>query len=209
VLFPGDALADGGAPPGFFATLNEVASSVPVGAHGVLFTPWLNGERSPVDDHTIRGGFHNLSLSSTRADMVRAVFDGVALNSAWLLGAVEKFCKRRFDTLAFVGGGANSDLWSQIHADAMGRRIRQVADPVLANVRGAGLLTLFALGHITLADIPGTVEVKATYEPDPTATAVYAELLKEFVNLYKDTKGIHKRLNGRRLHGGGMAAAAT
>jgi xylulokinase len=205
VLYPGDALGDGDgdgdgrAPDGFFATLNDVASSVPVGAHGVLFTPWLNGERSPVDDHTIRGGFHNLSLSSTRADMVRAVFDGVALNSAWLLGAVEKFCKRRFDTLAFVGGGANSDLWSQIHADATGRRIRQVADPVLANVRGAGLLTLFALGHITLADIPGTVEVKATYEPDPAAAAVYEELLKEFVNLYKDTKGIHKRLNGRRL----------
>jgi xylulokinase len=141
--------------------------------------------------------------------MVRAVFDGVALNSAWLLGAVEKFCKRRFESLAFVGGGANSDLWSQIHADAMGRRIRQVADPVLANVRGAGLLTLFALGHISLAEIPGTVEVKATYEPDPASAAVYEELLKEFVNLYKDTKGIHKRLNGRRLHGGGGAAAAT
>jgi xylulokinase len=207
VLYPGDALDGRGAPPGFFATLNEVASSVPVGAHGVLFTPWLNGERSPVDDHTIRGGFHNLSLSSTRADMVRAVFDGVALNSAWLLGAVEKFCKRRFDSLAFVGGGANSDLWSQIHADALGRQIRQVADPVLANVHGAGLLTLFALDRISLADIPGTVEIKATYEPDPAASAVYAELLKEFVNLYKETKGIHKRLNGRRLHSGGAAAA--
>ncbi len=170
----------------------------------MLFTPWLNGERSPVDDHTIRGGFHNLSLSSTRADMVRAVFDGVALNSAWLLGAVEKFCKRRFDSLAFVGGGANSDLWSQIHADAMGRRIRQVADPVLANVRGAGLLTLLALDRLTLADMPGTVEIKATYDPDPAAAAVYAELLKEFVNLYTETKGIHKRLNGRRLHAGGV-----
>ncbi|HEY1653259.1 MAG TPA: FGGY-family carbohydrate kinase [Acidimicrobiales bacterium] len=216
VLYPDDALGgDGGgggvggsAPAGFFGTLNDVASSVPTGAHGVLFTPWLNGERSPVDDHTIRGGFHNLSLSSTRADMVRAVFDGVALNSAWLLGAVEKFCKRRFDSLAFVGGGANSDLWSQIHADAMGRRIRQVADPVLANVHGAGLLTLVALDHLTLADLPDTVEIKATYEPDPAAAGVYAELLKEFVNLYKETKGIHKRLNGRRLRGEGAASTS-
>ena len=202
LLFPDDALASGAGhvPDGFFGTLNDMASSVPAGSHGVLFTPWLNGERSPVDDHTIRGGFHNISLSSTRADMVRAVFEGVALNSAWLLGAVEKFCKRRLETLAFVGGGANSDLWSQIHADATGRTIRQVADPVLANVRGAGLLTLLALGHITVADIPGTVQVKATYEPDPAAAEVYAGLLKEFVNLYEKTKGIHKRLNGRRLH---------
>jgi xylulokinase len=191
--------ADHRPPADFFGALNDVAAAVPPGAHGVLFTPWLNGERSPVDDHTIRGGFHNLSLSSTRADMARAVLDGVALNSAWLLAAVEKFCKKRFDSLAFVGGGANSDLWSQIHADALNRTVRQVADPVLANVRGAGLLTHLALGHITVGDIPATVEVKATYTPDPEAGAVYADLLKEFVNLYKDTKGIHKRLNGRRL----------
>jgi xylulokinase len=164
-----------------------------------MFTPWLNGERSPVDDHTIRGGFHNLSLSSDRSEMVRAVFEGVALNSAWLLGAVEKYCKRPFPSLAFVGGGANSDLWAQIHADAMGRTIRQIDEPVLANVRGAGLLTLVALGYLTIADIPGTVTVKATYEPDPATGEVYAALLKEFVNLYEKTKGIHKRLNGRRL----------
>jgi xylulokinase len=202
MLFPGDALAPTttpGAPEGFFGTLNDVASSVPRGAHGVMFTPWLNGERSPVDDHTIRGGFHNISLSSTRADMVRAVFEGVALNSAWLLGAVEKYCKRPFGSLAFVGGGANSDLWSQIHADATGRTIRQIDDPVLANVHGAGLLTLLALGRLQIADIPGTVTVKATYEPDPVAGEVYAGLLKEFVNFYEKTKGIHKRLNGRRL----------
>jgi xylulokinase len=199
LLFPQDALSETPAPDAFFATLNDVAASVPPGAHGVLFTPWLNGERSPVDDHTIRGGFHNLSLSSTRADMVRAVLDGVALNSAWLLAPVEKFCKKRFDSLAFIGGGANSHLWSQIHADALGRTIRQTADPLLANVRGAGLLTLLALGHLTVRDIPATVQIKATYEPDPAAAKVYTELLGEFVNLYKETKGIHKRLNGRRL----------
>jgi xylulokinase len=211
IVFPQDPLGGGAAPDDFFAVLNAVASSVPPGAHGVLFTPWLNGERSPVDDHTIRGGFHNLGLSSTRSDMVRAVLEGVALNSAWLLRAVEKFCKKgpvgsggsggpaRFGSLAFVGGGANSDLWSQMHADATGRTIRQIADPVLANVRGAGLLTLLALGLVSLDDIPRTVEVKATYEPESAASKVYAARLKEFVGLYEKTKGIHKRLNGPLL----------
>jgi xylulokinase len=202
LLFPADALTPGGAPPAdAFARLNEMAAGVAPGAGGVLFTPWLNGERSPVDDHTIRGGFHNISLSTTRGDMVRAVFEGVALNSAWLLGAVEKYTKRRFPSLAFVGGGANSDLWSQIHADAMGREVRQIADPVLANVRGAGLLTHLALGHVRLADIPSMVQVKKVYTPDEEAGAVYAPLLKEFVNLYDKTKGIHKRLNADRVSG--------
>ena len=203
LLFPDDALSTGPAPDDVFTTLNEMVASVPPGSRGVMFTPWLNGERSPVDDHTIRGGFHNISLSSERADMVRAVFEGVALNSAWLLGAVEKYTKKKFASLAFIGGGANSDVWSQIHADAMGRPIRQIADPVLANVRGAGLITLLALGRIRLEDIPATVEVKATYTPDKEAGELYAGRLKEFVNLYEKTKGIHKRLNGGRVSGHG------
>jgi xylulokinase len=202
LVYPADALDPDGSPPeDAFVRLNEMAAAVAPGAGGVLFTPWLNGERTPVDDHTIRGGFHNISLSTTRADMVRAVFEGVALNSAWLLGAVEKYTKRRFASLAFVGGGANSDLWSQLHADVMGREVRQILDPVLANVRGAGLLTHLALGHIRVADIPGMVEVKAVYRPDAQAGAIYAPLLKEFVNLYDKTKGIHKRLNGGRVSG--------
>jgi xylulokinase len=202
LLYPADLLDPAASPPDdAFARLNEMAAGVAPGAGGVLFTPWLNGERSPVDDHTIRGGFHNISLSTTRADMVRAVFEGVALNSAWLLGAVEKYTKKRFASLAFVGGGANSDLWAQVHADVMGREVRQIVDPVLANVRGAGLLTHLALGHIRLSDIPAMVEVKTVYRPDKEAGEIYAPLLKEFVNLYDKTKAIHKRLNGGRVSG--------
>ena len=141
-----------------FETMNAMVDRVAPGSGRVLFTPWLNGERSPVDDHTVRGGFHNLSLATTTDQMVRSVFEGVALNSRWLLEAVEKFAGRRLDTLAFVGGGANSDQWSQIHADVLGREIRQVAEPVLANVRGAALLTLHALGRVSLDDIPAMVE---------------------------------------------------
>jgi xylulokinase len=194
-----NVLFDGKGPhPGIsnvYRHFDEVAAKVAPGSHGAMFTPWLNGERSPVDDHTIRGGFHNLSLSTSRDDLVRAVYEGVALNSRWLLGAVERFVGRRFETLAFIGGGANSDVWSQIHADAMGRRIRQVVDPVLANVRGAGILTLLALGRIRVEEIPGMVEMGRTFDPDPIAGKVYGELYDEFVNLYKQTKDIHRRLN--------------
>jgi xylulokinase len=178
-----------------FAAMNAMVDRVPAGSGRVLFTPWLNGERSPVDDHTVRGGFHNLSLTTTRDQMVRSVFEGVALNSRWLLEAVEKFAGRRLDSLAFVGGGANSDAWSQIHADVLGRQIRQVADPVLANARGAGLLTLLALGRIATGDVHGMVEVRRTYEPDPARADEYELLFGEFVTLYKQTKGIFKRLN--------------
>jgi xylulokinase len=195
VLFGDDALGRSTPDGNVYQLLDEVAATVAPGANGTLFTPWLNGERSPVDDHTIRGGFHNLSLATSRPDLVRAVYEGVALNTRWLLGAVERFVGRRLDPLAFIGGGANSDVWAQIHADVTGRRIRQVADPVLANVRGAGLLTFLALGRVKVEDISDMVDVRATFEPDLSQANVYDKLYPEFVNLYKRTKQIHKRLN--------------
>ena len=203
LLFPGDTLAAGGAPDDFFGTLNDMVASVPAGAHGVLFTPWLNGERSPVDDHTIRGGFHNISLSSTRSDMVRAVFEGVALNSAWLLGTVEKFCKRRLDSLAFVGGGAN---WEPVVPDA---RRRYGPDHPPDRRSGAGQRT-----RSWAPDPAGPGPHDARRHPRHgrgegnlltrrrNITELYAGLLKEFVHFYEKTKAIHKRLNGRRLHEG-------
>ena len=195
VLFPVDVPGSSAGGGNVYRYFDEVAAKVAPGSHGAMFTPWLNGERSPVDDHTIRAGFHNLSLSTSRDDLVRAVYEGVALNSRWLLGAVERFVGRRFETLAFIGGGANSDVWSQIHADATGRRICQRADPVLANVRGAGMLTLLALGRIGVDEMSAMVEVGRTFEPDPAAAKVYETLYGEFVNLYKQTKQIHRRLN--------------
>ncbi len=186
------------APANIYRHMDELVAGVVPGSGRVLFTPWLNGERSPVDDHTIRGGFHNLSLSTTRADMVRAAYEGVAFNSRWLLEAVERFTRRRFDSLAFIGGGANSAPWAQIHADVMGRSIRQMTDPVLANVRGPACSRGWRWAGWGRRTSPPRPETRATFEPDRSTAPVYDELFEEFVKLYKRTRKIHRRLNRSR-----------
>ena len=70
-----------------------------------------------------------------------------------------------------------------------------MADPVLANVRGAALITLMALDRVRLEDIPAMVEIRRTFVPDPTTAAEYDILFDEFVAHYKQTKGIFNRLN--------------
>jgi xylulokinase len=174
---------------------NELAAAAPIGSGRVIFTPWLNGERTPVDDHTIRGGWNNLSLTTDRADLVRSVFEGVAYNSRWLLDAVESFVKQPLDGLNFIGGGAQSDLWCQMHADVCDRVIRRVADPQHANARGAAFVAWLALGRTTLDELNRAVEIDREFRPDPAARAVYAPLYREFVKLYKAHKPIHARLN--------------
>jgi xylulokinase len=174
---------------------NELAAASPVGSGRVIFTPWLNGERTPVDDHTIRGGWNNVSLSTTRADLVRSVFEGVAFNSRWLLDVVEKFVKRPLDGLNFIGGGALSDGWCQMHADVCDRTIRRVAEPQHANSRGAAFVAWLALRRQTLDELNRAVTIDREFTPDPESTAAYAPLYAEFKNLYKAHKKIHARLN--------------
>jgi xylulokinase len=176
--------------------LTGLAARVPAGSGGVLFTPWLAGERSPVDDRRARGGFHNLSLSSTRADMVRAVLEGVAYNSRWLHEAVERFAGRRLDPIRVVGGGAASELWCQIHADVMGRTVERVAEPLHANLRGAALLAGLSLGHIDAAEVRSLVRVAGVHRPELGARAIYEPLYQEFPQLYRTHKPIFARLNG-------------
>ncbi len=180
-----------------YEALVALAEQADAGSGGVLFLPWLNGERTPVDDSLVRGGWLNLSLDTTRAQLVRSVLEGVALNARWMQAAVERFCRRRLEPITFIGGGARSPLWCQIFADVLGREIRAAADPVHANVRGAAFLAGLALGELTVEEIPARVAIAATYTPDPANAGVYDDLYAAFVKLYKATKPIYARLNAR------------
>ena len=195
ILFSGDALSTAKSPESFFDALNQIAEQTPAGSHGVMYTPWLFGERAPVDDAWIRAGIHNLSLGNTRSDIVRAVMEGVAFNARWILGPVEKFCGRMLNPINMVGGGANSRLWCQIHADVLNRTIRQVQDPVLANARGAALIASVGLGFISFDDVSQHVQYEHEYQPNPDNRKLYDKLFAEFVNIYRQNKKIHERLN--------------
>jgi xylulokinase len=174
-----------------------LAAQAPAGSGDVLFTPWLAGERSPVDDHFARGGFHNVSLDTTRAQLVRAVLEGVAYNSRWLHGAVERFVGRRLDPVRVLGGGAQSDVWCQIHADVQQRTMQRVDSPLHASLRGAALFAALTMGDVTLEELSELVPIDATFEPHADATAVYDRLYDEFPKLYRTQKSMFARLNRR------------
>ena len=198
VMFGDDPLGSNPIPDDVFARIDALAGTSPPGANGVIFTPWLNGERTPVDDHTIRAGWHNVSLRSDRADLVRSVLEGVAHNSRWLLDSVEKFCDRPFEWLNVVGGGGQSAAWAQIHADVLNRPIRRVENPIRANARGAALLAGVAIGRLDVDELNEKVTIVATHEPDPANRGRYDDAHGAFLSIYSKNKGIHRRLNGHR-----------
>ena len=182
--------------PSVYEDFNNIARTVPPGANGVIFTPWLYGERTPVEDANLRGGFFNQSLETGRDEMIRAVFEGVAYNTRWLLETVEKFTKKRLDPITMVGGGAQSVLWCQIHADVLDRTILQAADPLWVNVRGVGMLAHAALGHIEWNDIDAMIPTEAALTPNPANRTVYEDRYDTFRRIHKANRGIYRRING-------------
>ena len=195
IFFNKDALSGGEPPPDVFRSFDVMAARVPPGSDRLIFMPWLYGERTPIEDRYVRGGFFNQSLRTTREYMVRAVFEGVAYNARWLLGGVEAFIKRPFAALNMIGGGAKSDVWCQIFADILGRPIRQVKDPILSNARGAACLASLGLGFMKVDDIPKHIQITKTYTPDPKNQRVYDALFQEFLGLYKRNRKAFARLN--------------
>ena len=126
--------------------------------------------------------------------MIRAVFEGVAYNSRWLLRYVERFTGRRLNDIHMVGGGAKSDVWCQIHADVLDRTVRQVQDPVQVNVRGIALLAAVATGLITFDQI-GDVAIANTFHPNPANRPIYDELFAAYETIYKQNRRLYARLN--------------
>jgi xylulokinase len=177
----------GDGPTMSFDEMTKLAATSPPGANGVVFTPWLTGERSPVGNKRLRAGFTNLSITTTTADLIRAVMEGVAANSAWLFTYVEKFTGQQLSPVRLLGGGAQSTLWCQIYADTLDREVIQVPEALLCQLRGVALLASVALRVRTLDEI--TTNVKGTsFQPAPEAAALYRSQADRLASLYQRDK---------------------
>ena len=178
-----------------YVAFDVLAKQSPAGAKGLFFFPWMFGERVPVDDDKIRGGFLNLSLEHGRSELARAVLEGVALNTRWALKPVEKITASK-GNIRLMGGGAVSDLWCQIFADVLQRPIEQVFQPEFGGCRGAAMAAAVGAGwYKDLASATVMVQVKKTFEPNKKLAGLYDEKFDAFVKNYQSINGWYKKVN--------------
>jgi xylulokinase len=198
ILYHKDELLGEAGLPDVFQLFDQIAARAPAGSGGVIFTPWLYGERTPVDNHTLRGGLHNLSLDVNREHLIRAVMEGVAYNTRWMLYYIEKFIRRRLSWINLIGGGAQSAAWCQIFADVLGLDVRQMSEPIQANLRGAAFLAAAALGWMRFEDIPARVPIARLFTPNAENRPLYDAMYAEFLEIYRRTAPVYARLNRAR-----------
>ena len=179
-----------------YPAINSMVENCEPGAGGVFFFPWLMGERVPVDDAALRGGFVNFSFEHDRRHMLRAVFEGVAFNNRWALGVVEKLLGKPVPSVRITGGGAQSNAWCQIMADVLGKRVERVANPQFCGVRGAALIALRGLEEIDDLQATGElVEITDTFEPDPGTAELYDERFRLFLDFHKRNRDWFRAIN--------------
>jgi xylulokinase len=187
---------DTGSPPGdAYERFDTMAAEAPAGSGGVIFLPWLNGSIVPSENPNVRGGFFNLSLNTTRSHLTRAIMEGIAYNNRWTRRPAEKFIGRPIQSFRFSGGGALSDLWSQIHADVLGVPILQVDDPINATVRGSAFLAFTTMGHRKLEELSELVKIRRAYEPQESRRVVYDKMYTQYRQLFKRNQKVFRALN--------------
>lgn len=198
ILYHPDELASDEEHPAVYEVLNRIAARVPPGARGLIYTPWLLGERTPVDDPRLRAGLLNMSLEHTREDIFRAFLEGVALNTRWMLEPFARLIGRDAGVITAVGGGAQSDVWCQIMADVTGQPVRQLESPIQTNAIGATFIAGVGLGALSFDDLAHLRRTRALYVPSIALRRLYGDQFETFKEVRTRLAPLYHRINVAR-----------
>ena len=177
--------------------LDQQAAQVPPGSDGVLFLPYLMGERSPIWDSRASGAFVGLNLFHRRGHLYRAVLEGVSYALRHNIEAGVKTGAALAETLIVVGGAARSDLWMQIIADVTRRPVRTIVQNVEAAF-GAALLATIGVGVVS-SDVAGGkwITLADRAEPKAADAAVYGDAFDAYRDLYPAIRSTMHRLQAK------------
>ncbi len=177
---------------GDYRELDEGAERIDIGADGLVFHPYLNGELTPYGNPALCADFVGVRASHTKAHFTRAVLEGVAMSMLDCIIALEELKIPHDDTAFIIGGGGQSPLWRQIVSDALGMTFvqKKYSDSSL----GSAMLAGVALG---IFESPKAAVEKCNYvisetHPNPENTAKYAELFKKYKAIQKALEPIYE-----------------
>lgn len=170
------------------------AAQSTIGAHGVLFTPYIVGERTPYADAKIRGSFIGVDGKQERADFVRAVLEGIVFSFKDILNIYEENGKE-FKELVSIGGGAKSPLWLQIQADIFNKDIIRLESEQGPGM-GAAMIAAVGLGWFeNFSDCANQfIKIKTVYHPIAANVDRYSEYYQVYHQVYAQTQPLTNQL---------------
>ncbi len=176
-----------------YELIDQQIETSPPGAHGLLFLPYLMGERSPRWNPKAKGAFVGLTLSHTRADVLRAVLEGITYNLEIILGIFRR--EIEIDSMIVIGGGAQSAVWRQMMADVYNVEVHKPHYLEEATSMGAAVIAGIGAGLFENFSVTDRfVQIEAVHRPDPAARAAYLEMMPIFEQCYHGLCDTYERL---------------
>lgn len=177
-----------------FLTLLSGLEDVPIGANGLLFTPYLVGERTPHADSVIRGSFVGIDASHKNIDFARAVIEGITFS---LRESIDIFrgSGKEIDTIISIGGGAKNETWLQIQADVFNAKIVKLKNEQGAGM-GAAMIAAYGCGWYSSLEEAAekSVAYEKIFEPIDENVKKYDELFGLYKKVYSQTKELNAGL---------------
>lgn len=179
---------DAAAADSYDRLIAETGATVP-GARGLLFLPTFNGSSAPEVDLLARGCLLGLTLAHTRADVIRAVLEGISLELRWMLDAMTKADASDVD-IRLVGGGARNPAWNRLHASVLGRPVQTLRSPE-ATLAGTAMCATVAIGEHSSLDEAAErfVQVREVFEPDPVQADIYKLVYDNYRAAFRSLSG--------------------
>ncbi|KID42332.1 xylulokinase [Fructilactobacillus fructivorans] len=181
-----------------FTEMTDEAGNSPIGANGLLFTPYIAGERMPHADSQIRGSFVGIDRTQVRRDFTRAVMEGITFSLKDILTIYDEI-GATIDHVTSIGGGAKSAVWTQIQADIFDKPVTTLKNEQGPGI-GAAMIAAVGLGWFTgfPACADQFIKFGKTYEPIQANADKYAKLFKIYQQIYPQTKKISHELRNFR-----------
>lgn len=177
-----------------FDLIEEEVSSIPAGSEGLIFNPYLLGERAPYWDPYLRASFIGATMAHTKRHFLRAVMEGVAFSLKDCYRIIEEM-KLKVNEFIIIGGGSKGDIWSQIVCDVFGKKV--IKPEVSDASYGSALLAMVGVGVFSnLKDaVKECNKISKIYLPNQRNNSSYNKLFQIYLDVHNNLSSIYKKIN--------------
>ncbi len=184
-----------------YELMEKEVANIPAGADNLIFTPWFQGERTPITDTTTRSTIFNLGLEHTRGHIMCALLEGIGYNIRWTIENITKDYGIHIKELVVIGGGSQNDSWLQSLSDILEIELKTTHYPKMSGAIGCAMTALVGLGLETdFSKIKEINTINKVFKPRLKNRKVYQQMYQNYKTVYEQLKVSYQAINTKRFN---------
>lgn len=183
-----------------YELMEKEVSKIPAGSDNLLFTPWFQGERTPITDTTVRSTIFNLSLEHNRGHIMSALLEGIGYNLKWTLNNIRRDYRITINEITVIGGGSQNDAWMQSLSDILQIKLNITKNPKMGGAIGSAMTAFVGLGLETdFSRIKEFNGISKSFVPRKDYKDIYHDMFENYKVLYYSLKKAYHSINYKRF----------